>query len=264
MKFITLENKDGFLDFGVPYCDIVEELEKNNVIHIKKFIPNKDLISELNWLCQEDIWHELNKGYSNDRIWHELDKKDLRNEILQSIKPNQPANHKFSYIHFDFIDQEKRIDNDVFRIMPSFLSPIYKKMIDFHCFLTGYERDPLEYRKQLVSYTEDAFFGLHQHDYEPQKYGFITLLSKKGRDYSKGGTRFYYKDKMLDTGEIEDIGDMFIFKYDLIHEVTEISTEDCEGYRYRDKGEMWEIKLGRKTALIPWIEKFSKVAIDVD
>jgi hypothetical protein len=37
MKFITLENKDGFLDFGVPYCDIVEELEKNNVIQMIEF-----------------------------------------------------------------------------------------------------------------------------------------------------------------------------------------------------------------------------------
>lgn len=251
MKFITLESENGSLDFGIPYCDVVKELEKNNIIHIKKFIPDEDLFNELMWL-------------SSQPLWHHIEKENLKSQTLEDIKPNESANHKFGYIHFDFIDREKRIDNDIFRVMPSFLSPIYKKMIDFHGFLTGYEKDPLEYRKQLISYNNGSFFALHQHDYEPQKYGFITLLTKRGRDYSEGGTKFYYKDKMLDTSKIEDIGDMFIFKYDLIHEVAKVSTKNCEGIKFNKSGAWHQVILGRQTALIPWIEKFSKVAVDVD
>ncbi len=78
-------------------------------------------------------------------------------------------------------------------------------------------------RPQVIHYPRGGgFFDWHRHDLQPQGIGLIVGLSKCGRDFATGGTRFRDGGTEIDTAEAHDIGDICLFRYDLDHSVGEV------------------------------------------
>ncbi len=80
---------------------------------------------------------------------------------------------------------------------------------------------------QIIHYPSGGgFFGRHWHNLMPQQLGFIVSLSKRGRDYRNGGTRFVIEDEIVDMEELQDIGDICVWRYDYDHWVTQSDLQD--------------------------------------
>ena len=80
----------------------------------------------------------------------------------------------------------------------------------------GYHR-----RIQVIHYPSGGgYFDWHKHKRYPTNYGMILNLSKK-TNYSSGGNEFKYKNKIIKLKKL-DAGDLVLFRYDLIHRVSEV------------------------------------------
>ena len=81
-------------------------------------------------------------------------------------------------------------------------------------------------RPQVIHYPRGGgFFDWHRHDLHPQGIGLIVGMSKCGRDFAAGGTRFRDGGAELDTATTHDIGDICLFRYDLDHAVGEVDRD---------------------------------------
>jgi len=67
-----------------------------------------------------------------------------------------------------------------------------------------------------------GYFGEHGHNFLPQKAGLILSLSKRGIDFTSGGTRFCDGKSWVSIEAFHDIGDICLFRYDFPHDVTEV------------------------------------------
>lgn len=80
---------------------------------------------------------------------------------------------------------------------------------------------------QIIHYPAGGgFFARHWHNLAPQQLGFIVSLSKRGRDYRNGGTMFEIGDRRIGTEEVQDIGDICLWRYDHPHWVTQSDLGD--------------------------------------
>jgi len=91
---------------------------------------------------------------------------------------------------------------------------------------------------QLIQYpTGGGFFGRHWHNLQPQKLGFIVSLSKRGRDYRNGGTRFAIDGEVVDVEERHAVGDICVWRYDHEHWVPQSDLQDR--FDWNDDGGRW-------------------------
>lgn len=75
---------------------------------------------------------------------------------------------------------------------------------------------------QLIQYPSGGgFFARHWHNLLPQKLGFIVGLSKRGRDYPNGGTCFEIDGEIVEMENLQDCGDICVWRYDYPHWVTQ-------------------------------------------
>ena len=83
-------------------------------------------------------------------------------------------------------------------------------------------------RLQIIHYPKGgAFFDWHQHPRYPVNYGLILNLSKKGINFDKGATEILrHNNDIICVEDITDIGDLILFKYDLIHRVAPCDPND--------------------------------------
>ena len=77
---------------------------------------------------------------------------------------------------------------------------------------------------QIMQYPSGGgFFQEHSHPYLPQRFGLILNLSTRGKDFHTGGTRFWSSDdQVIDVEEHQKLGDITVFRYDLLHGVTSV------------------------------------------
>ena len=78
------------------------------------------------------------------------------------------------------------------------------------------------YHLELLHYREGNYFGKHTHDFDPQCVGLILLLNSFKRDYDQGGTIFYRDNEVIEINNYATQGDLIIFRYDMMHEVTNV------------------------------------------
>lgn len=80
--------------------------------------------------------------------------------------------------------------------------------------------DDKRLRPQIIHYPRGGgFFGVHEHELEPQRLGLIVNLSEKGVDYTEGNTIFYPPRSRAVEPE-QRIGTLTTFKYDIPHSVS--------------------------------------------
>jgi hypothetical protein len=78
-------------------------------------------------------------------------------------------------------------------------------------------------RVKILHYPSGGgFLAAHLHPFEPQRIGLITSLARIGADFKSGGTTFVTPFGFVDTSESHDIGDVILFRYDLLHAVTAV------------------------------------------
>jgi hypothetical protein len=75
---------------------------------------------------------------------------------------------------------------------------------------------------QIIHYPNGGgFFGRHWHNLEPQRLGFIVMLSEQGRDFHRGATVFDIDGEIVDMEGRQQLGDICVWRYDYHHWVTQ-------------------------------------------
>lgn len=87
-------------------------------------------------------------------------------------------------------------------------------------------RDP-EIRIKALQYPRGGgFLQQHGHPLLPQKVGLILSMAEMQKDFTGGGTVFLTSRGLVDTSKHHNMGDLILFRYDLIHAVTEIDSDE--------------------------------------
>jgi hypothetical protein len=98
---------------------------------------------------------------------------------------------------------------------------------------------------QLIQYPAGGgYFGRHIHPLEPQRIGTIVGLSRRGVDFSSGGTCVLVDEgTVVDLERHHDIGDIALFRYDAPHWVNPSDLIDKFD---------WESPAGRWSMVLPY------------
>lgn len=92
-------------------------------------------------------------------------------------------------------------------------------------------------RPQFIHYPSGGgYFDWHEHPFLPQKVGLILSLSEKGVDFNTGGTMFKVDDKTTSIESEHQIGDIAIFRYDIIHRISPIDEDSNSVNFFHSKG----------------------------
>ena len=225
--------------------DAINQLENNNILHFKNFITDYDLLKELNNRLKNTIddYYCMDEQ-AIDYIKHKTWKQSIRNNVQQSrieqIVPHEQTNMNMLTLSLWGSNEVGLCDSGAVWPFSNFKGTVklFREMWNMYATLSGSPLERVdEHRCHIIRYPDTGHFRPHKHHYNPQKYGLILLLSQRGKDYIDGGTKWYYKNESVDTRSVENMGDMFVFKYDLVHEVlnTKVNGND----------------LGRLTMIIP-------------
>lgn len=163
--------------------------------------------------------------------------------IESGISPRQKTPHCYHAYNFN---QIRSASGDV----REGLLGLFERLSVFQNRLTSqngaFEPDPegRKQRPQIIQYPSGGgMFGRHFHPLEPQRIGLVLGLSKRGRDFTSGGTWFEVDGRRCGSEDCHDIGDMILFRFDIAHWVTAV-----------DQGEKFDpsSERGRWTAVLPY------------
>jgi hypothetical protein len=95
---------------------------------------------------------------------------------------------------------------------------------------------------QVIQYPAGGgLFGRHVHQLRPQLIGSILGLSKRGVDYTQGGTGFAVNGTSVDTSSDHDFGDILLFRNDVPHWV--IPSDTGESFDWSSEAGRWSMVL---------------------
>lgn len=202
-------------------------------------------------------------------VWEAEGLRELRNAIISWGESNptrdvhvpyvEESFHRFdrnpdrtehprlfhTYCFYDAIKEEPPVD-----AAHRLIRPYIEGLHWLHTNLTGIEADlqfypeSPHYHPQVMHYPSGGgYFGMHQHQFEPNKIGVIGSMSERGVDYERGGTRFQRGNTTIDLEYHHDIGDIALFRYDLTHSVTPVDPADNLD---------WDSDDGRWSLLMPY------------
>ena len=148
--------------------------------------------------------------------------------------------HFFNFMRIDLLPPD----------LSKIASKVYGSLRDLQNALSGTKgnflptNEPVIMRPQVIHYPAGGgFFGEHSHPFEPQRIGLILSLSQKNIDYKIGSTTFQTPQGIIDTQNYHDIGDICLFRYNLLHTVTSVDP---------DKKINWDSDKGRWTIILPY------------
>jgi hypothetical protein len=125
----------------------------------------------------------------------------------------------------------------------------FRPLTEFKTRLTGNEAQLEEFgdgpalHPQLIQYPAGGgYFGRHIHPLEPQRVGTIVGLSRRGVDFTSGGTCVVVDGAVVDLEHHHDLGDIALFRYDAPHWVNPSDLVDKFD---------WESQAGRWSMVLP-------------
>ena len=156
--------------------------------------------------------------WRNKRLPQNLDRISANTSYWR--RDNNPPQSKTKHIFDSYFIT--RGDDEFWRATAS----LFQAMQDLWQALTGRRERIGELRPQVLYYPcGGGHFEWHDHSLAPQQIGLILGLSKIGRDFHQGGTQFRTVSGVVDTDTEHDLGDVCLFRYDLMHRVTPIDPE---------------------------------------
>lgn len=164
--------------------------------------------------------------------------------VESGISPRQKTAHCYHAFNFNKL---RSLDDPGLKAS---LLGVFERMSSFQNRVTGQNgafepnAEGRMQRPQVIHYPSGAgMFGRHVHPLEPQRIGLILGLSKRGEDFTSGGTGFEAGGQRYSTEDCHDIGDLILFRYDIPHWVNAVD----QGDKYDPSSPR-----GRWTAVLPF------------
>lgn len=200
-----------------PLRTIAEDIIRNGTVYCIRHCLREDAIDSMRQriieyyraVPQVKISYD---GPASAQNYHSLEK---------GVSPLQKSLHYFHAYVFNAIDE---LPAELVQVKALFasLAGLYNALTAQRRPLSGAHEDGKRFRPQVFQYPAGGgMFAAHKHALEPQKIGLILGFSKRGRDFMEGGAGFEAPDgTIIDTGGVQDIGDIVLFRYDMKHWVS--------------------------------------------
>ncbi len=208
---------------------LIDDLYQGRPFIIKKAISKKKIEKLKKKLVlisdnKKSSFYKMNKKCPN--FWRRQDEKIAKKYSVSAIRD--------SYYFFRWNES----DNDIWRLFNQTWADI--KLLGGltkNAYIKNTPKDGVIDRIQIVRYPEKTgYIEPHFHDPKNQRLIISVYMSKKGSDYSGGGTCFYKGKKIINIEDKIDIGDIGIFYATLkhaVHPVKASSKKIKEKYRGR-------------------------------
>lgn len=211
---VAARHEDGRIIPDVPPSQLQERILDGEVFILKDvFDPDnlcelREAIFEWGLRTEEEEIYMLDV----DRSFHRRDRNP------------SPTKHPRLFHHYCFYDVLK--DEAVDELAHQLIRPYLRAIRSLHGELTGTECDldfypsSSHYHPQVFHYPSGGgYFSLHKHEFQPNTIGILLSLSERGENFERGGTRFQHEQTTIDIEGHHGIGDIALFRYDLVHSV---------------------------------------------
>jgi len=209
LHVLTTPIDDEFSLYCLDTTELREKLSSGAIVVIKNaFSPR--LLEELREFTVE--WSNQTESYGFERsasLMHlNFHRKD--SEADDASLPH--CFHQFGFGNMDELEEG-------FRVL---IRSIAGDMLTLQNLIAGtsFTFEEGDCRPKILRYPRGAgYLAAHKHPLTPQKIGLILQLSRHGTDYEDGGTVFETPFGKVSMKGAQDIGDLVLFRYDLVHEV---------------------------------------------
>lgn len=214
---VTLDSSyfENFTAAKMATCQ-KECLENANILMLKNVIA-PDMCDALIKAClsgQVPEWKKDVTDATNETHYRIDDQNNFKSKT-----PHIFASYNINDISV-FDDKNAEVVKHVFGKMATFQQALTETKFGL------FDESKVRAHPQVIHYPSGGgYFGAHTHPFLPQKVGLILNLSKKGRDFSRGGTRYFYFGETVDVDEYQDQGDLTVFRYDVPHDVSHVDPE---------------------------------------
>ena len=246
--YITNKKLDLYLlDQNYEFVKSNHPLHQDGLLNIKLgIIKNFDKAYDLD--CEKIISSIKNYRQTQPKLGENLDRLSIKKSYVRrddSENINSKTPHTFDSYFISTCPDD---------LLSQLTKKIFSSMRDFDWAINSYFRKcepnfPIEnqifsLRPQIIHYpVGGGWFDWHCHQLKPQYFGLILNLSKKGKDYEAGSTKFRIGLKEISIDHIHDQGALAFFRYDLEHCVEHIKPLTTE----------LNWNLGRWSAVMPLI-----------
>lgn len=215
LKHILKIKSKNLLDLNQKY--IVQNLEKNKIVIIKNVLPKKKcfiIVKYLSNLISSSIpnFQQIRVGAPNN---YRVNFEDKRAIVQGNF-------HQFSFFPWNQdIFNFYKLFNDIF---------VFKNRINKlkdHKFFNPKNNKDCTIRLSFQFYPKkNGFLNMHQDPVSyHQKYLMILALSRKGKEFKKGGLFTIIGKNKINLDNYSDYGDLIFFKADLAHGVDKIDPD---------------------------------------
>ena len=239
---IQAKYKNGQIVPEESYESIFSKVTDRSIVILKDVFPPEQIADVRRTVHQWGQKTPVTNPENPTTSWHRVDDNPAKSQ----------TKHRFTGYMFS-VDQNENLVIDqngqdlglnetlmpCFKALGEFQSKLTKTQMTFSPVGTGHKLQP-----QIIHYpVGGGFFDQHVHSLEPQKVGLILGLSQQGKDFKTGGTRFKLGDEWVSVEGHMNMGDITIFKYDLVHDVSIVD---------KDEKLDWSSERGRWTMVIPF------------
>jgi hypothetical protein len=177
-------------------------------------------------------------GTALQNVGHDVNFHRVDDDPTKSSAPH--IHHNFNFNRIDLLSEPLR----------GMLFSIYESMRLLQNSVAGTSarfsptEDQYKLRPQVIHYPAGGgFFVEHVHPLEPQRIGLILALSQRGVDHTEGAGTFTIDGKTVDASPQHDMGDIVLFRYDILHGVTAVDP---------NKTMDWSSSAGRWSMVLPY------------
>lgn len=220
LKIYKGEIKNKLISVEISDHEITDQVMQGNIVVIKKVFPEQVLLNLRRLVFEWGKSHGMSDP--NDFYDHT---KENHYCISSGVSTIQKTLHYFRAYNFNDIDSLDSLElkcaiTEVCILLKDFYNRITKNKAEW-------SSDSSQLHPQIINYPAGGgYFARHTHPLLPQKIGVILSISKKGKDYFKGGTGFEVNGNSIEIDSVHDIGDIALFRYDLPHWISSIDIED--------------------------------------
>jgi len=138
----------------------------------------------------------------------------------------QQAPHVFHDYNFNGISGMTGELGDALRAVFEPLRLLYNSLTSYDTEFEIPQNGPYVHPQILHYPNGGGFFARHWHNLQPQKLGFITVLSEFGSHFKRGATVFDIDGDIVDMEGRQQLGDVCIWRYDYPHWVSQSDLQE--------------------------------------
>jgi hypothetical protein len=200
-----------------PLGELFDRLMSRYIVVLHDVFPREQLAR-----LREDVhrWGERVERKSpqtySDENFHSIE---------SGISPRQKTSHNYHAYNFNQIGSMENPLSDtllaVFEPLRVFQNSLAGNTATLERNAQGQKLHP-----QVIHYPAGGgMFGRHFHPLEPQRVGLILGISERGRDFDVGATHFDVDGEDIGTDLVHNIGDMVLFRFDVLHWITPVDPD---------------------------------------